>query len=148
MTAIDPTSTQGPDIRRHHQRACAQFGALVHAVRPEQWQLPTPCAGWTVRDLVNHVVGENLWTVPLLDGATIAEVGDIYDGDVLGDDPVAAWDAADDGARQAVDAPGISPMRSAQTPISSPSLSRRATPGSTPWRRRTARRGRSAHARS
>jgi hypothetical protein len=34
------------------------------------------------------VVGEELWMVPLLQGATIADVGDRFDGDVLGDDPV------------------------------------------------------------
>jgi uncharacterized protein (TIGR03086 family) len=31
---------------------------------------------------------------PLLAGTTVADVGDRFDGDVLGDDPVAAWDAA------------------------------------------------------
>jgi uncharacterized protein (TIGR03086 family) len=39
---------------------------------------------------VNHVVGESLWTAPLLEGKTIAEVGDQFDGDVVGDDPAAA----------------------------------------------------------
>jgi uncharacterized protein (TIGR03086 family) len=43
-----------------------------------------------VRDLVNHVVSEELWTVPLVHGSTIAEVGDRFDGDVLGDDPLAS----------------------------------------------------------
>jgi uncharacterized protein (TIGR03086 family) len=37
--------------------------------------------------LVNHVVGEDLWTQPLLSGKTIADVGDQFDGDLLGDDP-------------------------------------------------------------
>jgi uncharacterized protein (TIGR03086 family) len=74
-------------------------------VRADQWDLPTPCAGWTVRDLINHVVAENLWTAPLMEGATIAEIGDAYDGDVLGDDPGSAWDAATGSARRAVEAP-------------------------------------------
>jgi uncharacterized protein (TIGR03086 family) len=95
-----------PDVRALHARASARFGALVHAVRADQWELATPCAGWTVRDLINHVAAENLWTAPLMAGATIAEVGDAYDGDVLGDDPTAAWDAAAADARGAVDAPG------------------------------------------
>jgi uncharacterized protein (TIGR03086 family) len=41
-----------------------------------------------VRDLTNHVVGEDLWTAPLMRGGTIAEVGDRFDGDLLGSDPV------------------------------------------------------------
>ena len=55
----------------------------------DQWTAPTPCAEWDVRTLVNHVVGEMLWVPPLLEGATIAEVGGRFDGDVLGDDPLA-----------------------------------------------------------
>jgi uncharacterized protein (TIGR03086 family) len=46
---------------------------------------------------VNHVVGEELWTRPLVEGSTVEEVGDRFDGDVLGDEPrdVAARAAAD-----------------------------------------------------
>ena len=40
-----------------------------------------------MRDLVNHVVGEDRWTVPLVEGRTIADVGSSLDGDLLGDDP-------------------------------------------------------------
>lgn len=32
-------------------------GAVVDAVRPDQLALPTPCSGWTVGGLLNHVVG-------------------------------------------------------------------------------------------
>jgi uncharacterized protein (TIGR03086 family) len=75
-----------------HRRAADRFGQLVHAVQPEQWQLATPCAAWDVRALVNHVVGENRWVVPLFKGQTVSAVGDLLDGDLLGADPVAAWD--------------------------------------------------------
>ena len=82
-------TTQTRDLYR---RASDTFGAHVHRVRPDQWDLPTPCTEWDVRTLVNHVVGENRWAVPLFGGGTIAEVGDRFDGDLLGADPVAAWD--------------------------------------------------------
>jgi uncharacterized protein (TIGR03086 family) len=73
------------------------FAARVAAVGPDQWSRPTPCAEWDVRDLVNHVVSEQRWSVPLFAGATIEEVGDRYDGDVLGADPVVnAAEAAED----------------------------------------------------
>ena len=48
----------------------------------------------TSAPLVNHVTGEDRWTAPLLAGATIADVGDRFDGDLLGDDPVGAFAAA------------------------------------------------------
>ena len=60
----------------------------VRGLAPEHWDLPTPCTDWTVRDLVNHVAGEDLWTTPLLNGSTIADVGDRFDGDVLGGEPI------------------------------------------------------------
>ena len=73
------------------------FGARVAAVGPDQWSRPTPCAEWDVRALVNHVVYEQRWSVPLFAGATIEEVGDRFEGDVLGADPVlSATEAAED----------------------------------------------------
>lgn len=70
------------------------FGRRVHAVEPGSWTNDTPDTDWTVRDLVNHLVVEHLWAPPLLGGQSVCDVGDRFDGDVLGADPVAAWDAA------------------------------------------------------
>ena len=75
-------------------------------MRPEQWHNATPCTEWDVRALVNHVVTEQLWAPLLLDGATIEDIGDRFDGDQLGDDPVAAWTSAAAAAREAFAAPG------------------------------------------
>lgn len=76
------------------RRAVDGFGRLVHLVEPGQWHDPTPDDDWDVRMLVNHLAVEQLWVPPLVDGKTIADVGDSLDGDRLGDDPVAAWDDA------------------------------------------------------
>ena len=67
------------------------------------WSARTPCAEWDVHQLVNHVVGEDRWTRPLVDGMTIADVGNSLDGDLLGDDPFAAARTAADEAVAAVD---------------------------------------------
>lgn len=83
-----------------HRRACEEFGRRVHGVKDDQWSLPTPNEEWNVRDLVNHLVNECRWTVPLMNGKTIEEVGDQFDGDILGDDPKATWDEA---MREALD---------------------------------------------
>ena len=93
-----------------HRRTVEHWAARVAAVKDDQWGDPTPCAEWSVRDLVNHVVGEELWAVPLLRGKTIEEVGSELDGDLLGSDPLGrarrAADEAADVADQVVPAGG------------------------------------------
>jgi uncharacterized protein (TIGR03086 family) len=86
-----------------HRRSVEGWRARLDAVDDSQWTLPTPCTEWDVRTLVNHVVGEELWTVPLVDGATLDEVGDRFDGDLLGDDPTAVGRTAATEAADAVD---------------------------------------------
>lgn len=89
-----------------HGAALTTFGQLTSRIGESDWEAPTPCAEWTVRDLLNHVVAEQLWELDLLAGMSIAEVGDRYDGYVLGDDPVASWRRAAEEARAAVLRPG------------------------------------------
>jgi uncharacterized protein (TIGR03086 family) len=84
------------DVAELHKRAVEEFVARVEAV--ERWDGPTPCPVWDVRALVNHVVAEDLWTPPLMGGGTVADIGDQFDGDVLGDDPIKAARTAGDAA--------------------------------------------------
>ena len=39
--------------------AFAAVGELISAVEPEQWSAPTPCPGWTVRRVIEHLTGLN-----------------------------------------------------------------------------------------
>lgn len=87
-----------------HRRAVAHWAARVVAVKNEQWGGPTPCAQWSVRELVNHVVSEELWAAPLLRGQTIEEVGSQFEGDLLGADPLGRARTAADEAVAIVDA--------------------------------------------
>lgn len=76
------------DLLETYRRSLAEFTDRVGQVGPGQWSEPTPCPGWDVRKLVNHVVSEDRWSVALLAGRTIDQVGDRYEGDQLGADPV------------------------------------------------------------
>jgi uncharacterized protein (TIGR03086 family) len=89
-----------------HRLAIDEFGRRVEAVADDQWGLPTPCSDWDVRALVRHLVYENLWTVPLFEGKTVEAVGDRFEGDLLGDDPKAAWRHSAEQALAAVGAAG------------------------------------------
>src|SRR5579871_6217841 len=80
--------------------------AHLDEVRADQWQNATPCTEWNVRDIANHILGENLWAAELLQGKTIAEVGSRLDGDVAGDDPAAAYRASVRAATAACTTPG------------------------------------------
>lgn len=83
------------DLLETYRRSLAEFTDRVGQVGPEQWSDPTPCPGWDVHALVNHVVTEDRWAAPLLAGETIGAVGDRFDGDQVGADPAgAARDAA------------------------------------------------------
>jgi uncharacterized protein (TIGR03086 family) len=95
-----------PHIAEEHAQALAAVAPIVAGVGPEQLGADTPCEGWDVRTLLNHIVSGNWWAAELATGKTIAEVGDRLDGDVLGDDPHAAFDASATAAADAFRAPG------------------------------------------
>jgi uncharacterized protein (TIGR03086 family) len=94
------------ELPKLHEQALASTRRYVANIKPDQMSNPTPCAEYDVRTLLNHIVGGNLWVAPLVGGQTIAQVGDRYDGDVLGDDPVASYDASATSAADAFNAPG------------------------------------------
>jgi uncharacterized protein (TIGR03086 family) len=95
------------DAATLHRRTIGFWMSRVAGIGDDQWHAETPCTDWDVRDLVNHVTGEERWAVPLLRGSTIAEVRDRFDGDVLGADPVAA---AHEAAREAAAAGDDTPV--------------------------------------
>jgi uncharacterized protein (TIGR03086 family) len=94
------------DLLARHGRAMEEFDRRVRSVPDGRWGDPTPCEGWDVRTLVNHLVHEQLWAPHLLAGETLEQVGDRYEGDLLGDDPVAAWERTSREAREAFVRPG------------------------------------------
>jgi uncharacterized protein (TIGR03086 family) len=47
------------DIRELHRRALTTVQSLVDQVEPGQLDLPTPCAAWTLDQLLAHMTGQN-----------------------------------------------------------------------------------------
>jgi uncharacterized protein (TIGR03086 family) len=85
-------------------------GQLVGAVAAEQWELPTPCSDWTVRQLVNHLVGGNRLFARVLRGEPLPpldQLGRRGAEDQLGGDPAAAFAGSADELRAALRAPGV-----------------------------------------
>ena len=92
-------------IPEFYARAADKFDGHVSAIADHQWDNDTPCSEWSVRDLLNHMVYENLWVPPLMEGQTVAEIGDRFEGDQLGNDPKKAWRDSLGAARTAITSP-------------------------------------------
>jgi uncharacterized protein (TIGR03086 family) len=94
------------DLPELHDEALASTRHYVAGIGADQWGRPSPCEGWDVRELVNHVVSGNYWAAELAAGRTIEDVGDRLDGDMLGDEPLAAYDQSSGAASAAFHVPG------------------------------------------
>lgn len=94
------------DDQQRFVTATDYFDQGVRSIAANQWGNQTPCSEWDVRALMNHMVGELRWVAPLMAGQTVAEVGDRFDGDLLGSDPKAAWAAAMSESRREFERPG------------------------------------------
>lgn len=94
------------EVVARFQKAVNTVDASLHALTPDAWSRPTPCTEWDVRALVQHVVNELAWVTPLVQGRTIAEVGDALDGDLLGEDPLGAFHHHARAAHAALEEPG------------------------------------------
>ena len=93
-------------LLEQYDQARAEFDTRVALVGPDQWTASTPCRDWDVRALVGHLVDEARWVPYLLDGGTPRDAGGRFDGDPVGDDPVAAWRDSSAAASAAVHAEG------------------------------------------
>lgn len=77
------------------QAATALAAPVIAATTTDQYALPSPCAGWDVRALVNHMAGA---LTMFRDVARTGSVDPaIFEADLLGSDPAASFRAiADD----------------------------------------------------
>ncbi|HEX2133406.1 MAG TPA: TIGR03086 family metal-binding protein [Actinophytocola sp.] len=66
------------DLREPDRRVLEVTTGIVGRVRADQLDLPTPCAGWLVADLLRHMVGNNNGFA----AAALGEppVADVWDG--------------------------------------------------------------------
>ena len=79
---------------------------IVSSVDGDAWARPTPCDEWNVKDVVNHLVYENLWAIELFNGRTIEEVGDRFDGDLVGNSPNERYAETTAEVRSIINKPG------------------------------------------
>lgn len=86
------------EIADRFRRLSGDFSARVAAVPVGAWENPSPCEGWTARDVVAHMVSNAGWFFGLIGAPAPA-------GPSVADDPRGAWDAARDALQRALDDP-------------------------------------------
>jgi len=75
------------EVSERYGRLAGAFADKIAAVPDDAWSNPSPCPGWTARDVVGHVVS----TQGMFLGFVNRELGEIPS---VEDDPLAAWQAA------------------------------------------------------
>ncbi len=93
-------------------RAAAVAEEVIAAVKPDQFDHPTPCTTWTVRQVINHIVTGNLFFASIVSGGPRPD----RSRDHLGDDPVGAFREAVRHLRAAFAGEGVL-ARTYDTPI-------------------------------
>ena len=96
------------DIAARYERITAQFTERVRAVPADAWNNPSPCEGWTARDVVGHLTE---W-IPAFFGGQGVEFPAIPS---VQDDPVGAWETVQATMAKALADPAI-----AAKPVSTP----------------------------
>ena len=86
------------DIKYLFKNCLAKSSSVMARVKVSQFKDPTLDTEWDVETLVRHMLYELSWVADILDGQTIAEVGDKYESDLISDDLVKSWQAAADKA--------------------------------------------------
>ncbi|MGM7667436.1 TIGR03086 family metal-binding protein [Microbacterium sp. A93] len=85
-------------------RSFDAVGVLIAHVRPDQWSASTPCTNWTVRALVDHMIGMNRVFIALLVGQALPQRPA---ADHVEHDPVGAYRDTAAALLSAFTAPGV-----------------------------------------
>jgi uncharacterized protein (TIGR03086 family) len=102
------------EVLERYTRITGQFTDRVHAVPAGAWDNPSPCTGWTARDVVGHLTE---WIPGFFEaqGVAFPAVPSVHD------DPVAAWDTVQATMAKALADPALA-AKQIETPFSTQSF--------------------------
>jgi uncharacterized protein (TIGR03086 family) len=103
---MDDDRPEPHDLPELHARAIGATTKVVAGVAPDQWDARIETAGTTVRMLVGHMVGESSQVESILAGRPVEPYRGAAVAELLGDDPLAAWERATGSAVEAFRRPG------------------------------------------
>ena len=87
-TGTHPSGRSDEELRAALAAAMASVAEAVRALGGDDWERPSPCDGWGVADVVDHLVMGDVFAARVLHGATLDE--SIVDLHGIGDDRAAA----------------------------------------------------------
>ncbi len=102
------------EITERYERITGRFTDCVRAVPASAWDNPSPCEGWTARDVVGHLTQ---W-IPAFFGAQGVDFPAVPSVD---DDPVGSWEAVQATIAKALADPSIA-VKAVETPLSTQSF--------------------------
>jgi uncharacterized protein (TIGR03086 family) len=79
------------------------FGDVITQVPKDGWAEPSPCQGWSARDVLGHVFTTTELGVGILRGEAVKPPTMDSPGDAAPDDPYTAWPEVAANAREAVE---------------------------------------------
>ena len=92
------------DTATRFRRLAARFATVVESVPADRWDAPSPCEGWTVADVVDHVATTEREFLERMELPTGAPADPGASGP---DAAVAAWRASSAAMQAVVDDPAI-----------------------------------------
>lgn len=84
------------DVSDRYRRLAADFARRVEAVPPDRWDAPSPCEGWTARDVFDHLLVGQTRILRALGSPAPAE-----------GEPAEAWRSASEGVAAALEDPEL-----------------------------------------
>lgn len=88
------------EIASRYRNVAEQMTRRVTAVPDDAWDKPSPCEGWTARDIVRHLVDTGSFFLGRAGGA-------LDSAPSVDDDPVGAWVVVRDAIQAALDDPAV-----------------------------------------
>ena len=109
--------TRPDDAVARYLRALERVGDVVDSVPAERWDVPTPCSGWSARQLVGHLVDGHGQVLAMLvgEGPRVPVTDAEALGLLAGPDPAGSWRRAHQAAVAALR--GAAPGAGVATPL-------------------------------
>lgn len=90
IRGLGTVNTSPVDVQQHYVAALARFGEQLQQVADHEWDLPTPCSEWDVRQVAAHVILGEVQSTELITGTGSGDIGEV-DASIVGVSPITVW---------------------------------------------------------